>query len=190
MAFESELVVQQLGDFDWRVIEPLRYQGNADAFVVPPGSETDFASIPDIFQWLLPRSGRYTKPAVLHDYLCRHGDEVGCPVEDADGLFRRSMAEMDVPFLRRWVMWAAVRWRSLVKTRFKAGPSDLAQVALVTIAPGLFIIGGGLVVFGLLVGWCVVGAVLALAVALARVLVPPVRARTKPAVRPKLRCAG
>ena len=190
MGFESELVVQQTGDFDWKVMQPLQYRGNTDAIVVPTGSETDFASIPEIFQWLLPRSGRYTKPAVLHDYLCRHGDDVGCPVEDADGVFRRSMAELDVPFLRRWVMWAAVRWRSLFNSRFKAGLSDLPQVLLVTVAPGLFIITGGLVVFVLLFAWFLIESLWALIVALARALVPPVRARTKPAVRPKLRWAA
>lgn len=32
-------------------------------------------------------------------------------------MFRRAMRELDVAFLRRWMMWAAVRWASL----FKAG---------------------------------------------------------------------
>ena len=101
-----------------------------------------------------------------------------------------TMAEMEVPFLKRWVMWAAVRWRSLVKSRLRAGPSDLPQVLLVTIAPGLFIIAGGLVVFALLFGWFVIEGVWALAVTALRALVPPARAHTKPAVRPKLRWTG
>jgi hypothetical protein len=190
MEFETQLVVEQLDDIDWKVMQPLRYQGNSDSFVVPTGSQTDFASVPKIFQWLLPRSGRYTKPAVLHDFLCRRGDQVGCPVNDADGIFRRSMAEMQVPFLKRWVMWAAVRWRSLVITRFKAGPSDIPQVVLVTIAPGLFIIAGGLVVFVLLFAWFLIEIIWAMFFALLRAVVPPVRARTKPTVRPKLRWTG
>jgi hypothetical protein len=34
---------------------------------------------------------------------------------DADGTFRRAMRELRVPFLRRWMMWAAVRWGALTK---------------------------------------------------------------------------
>jgi Protein of unknown function (DUF1353) len=34
---------------------------------------------------------------------------------DADGIFRQAMRELGVPFLRRWIMWAAVRWGALTK---------------------------------------------------------------------------
>ena len=186
MGFTTELVVQQLDDFNWKLEQPLRYRGRVDLFVVPTGSETDFASIPKIFQWLLPRSGRYTKPAVLHDYLCRHPKESKCTVEDADGLFRRSMAELEVPFLRRWIMWTAVRWRSLLASGFRAGPEDLPQMLLVTIAPGLFVIAGGLVVLAMLLAFLVIELVVALVMALIQRFVPPVRKSTKRVVSPKL----
>jgi len=187
MGFTTELVVEQIGDLDWRLVEPLRYEGHSDTFEVPTGSETDFASVPGIFQWLVPRSGRYTKPAVLHDFLCRHGDERGCDLADADGIFRRAMAELGVAFLRRWIMWGAVRWRSLFKTRFAAGPGDLPQLLLVSVAPGIFVVAGGLVVFALLLVWYLAELVVAGLVALLRALVPPMRVRTKPTVRPKVR---
>jgi len=190
MAFTSDLVVRQVGDVDWEVVQPLRYEGNTDMFEVPKGSTTDFASVPFVFEWLLPRTGRYTKPAVLHDYLCRHGDEVGCPVQDADGIFRRAMAELDVPFLRRWVMWAAVRWRSLIGSHFRAGPGDLPQVLLTTLMPGLLVTAGGLVVLGLLLGWFLVESVVALLMLVLQWLVPPVRTRTKPVTRPQVRWAA
>jgi len=190
MGFTTELVVQQLGDFDWKVNKPLRYKGRVDTFVVPTGSETDFASIPKIFQWLLPTSGRYTKPAVLHDYLCRNPEKAKCLVEDADGLFRRSMAELKVPFLRRWIMWTAVRWRSLLKSCFRAGPADLPQMLLVTIGPGLFVIVGGLVVLALLLGFLVIEVAAALVLALTQRFVPAVSRSTKRVVTPKLRWAA
>jgi hypothetical protein len=36
---------------------------------VPIGFVTDFASIPRIFWSILPPDGKYTYPAILHDYL-------------------------------------------------------------------------------------------------------------------------
>ena len=87
----------------------LTYRGKEE-FVVPTGMRTDFASVPPRVRWFLPRYGRYTKAAILHDYLWRHRgrrrDRRGQPPR-RDGLFRRVMRELDVPFLRRWIMWAA-----------------------------------------------------------------------------------
>ncbi len=118
MPFEepAEVVVKQQGDKDWEVIAPLKYLGKHDQFVVPIPMLTDFASVPRVFVWLLPRYGRYTKAAILHDYLWRSRASAGeLSWRDADGTFRRAMRELDVAFLRRWMMWAAVRWGSLLK---------------------------------------------------------------------------
>jgi hypothetical protein len=152
MGFTTELLVQQVGDFDWKLVGPLRYEGNREVFEVPTDAETDFASVPAPFQWLIPRSGRYTKAAVLHDYLWRHGKKLKVARADADGLFRRAMADLDVPFLRRWVMWGAVRIASL-KMSIRDGPEDIPQLALVIVFPGLFVGAGGLVVVVLLFGF-------------------------------------
>lgn len=75
-------------------------------------STNDFASAPRPLWWLVPRYGRYTKAAVLHDYLCRNGAtlEPAVHLSDAGGIFRRSMRELKVDFLRRWIRWSAVRW--------------------------------------------------------------------------------
>src|SRR5262249_8024803 len=62
-----------------------------------------------IFTWLLPRYGRYTRPAILHDYLCDLARTGAIDRADADGIFRRAMRELGVPFLKRWLMWTAVR---------------------------------------------------------------------------------
>ena len=115
---DSDPLVRQVGDRDWEITEPLTYRGKEEEFVVPAGMRTDFASVPRAFVWFLPRYGRYTKAAILHDYLWRHrvADGTGrVSRRDADGLFRRVMRELDVPFLRRWIMWAAVRWAALTK---------------------------------------------------------------------------
>ena len=108
MAFESDVVVREVDDNTWELVDELRYAGNTDRFVVPAGFRTDFASVPRVFVWLIPKYGRYTKAAILHDHLCDEAKADRFDRDDADGLFRRAMRELGVSFLRRWVMWGAV----------------------------------------------------------------------------------
>ena len=57
---------------------------------------TDFASVPRFFVWFIPRYGRYTKAAIIHDHLWR--DQVGKGAicfRDADGLFRQAMRSLE-----------------------------------------------------------------------------------------------
>jgi hypothetical protein len=163
MAFVTELVVRQTGDDDWELVEDLVYEGRRERFVVPKRAATDFASVPQPFRWLIPTSGRHSKAAVLHDYLWRAEPRV-CTYEEADGLFRRALHDLEVPLLRRWIMWAAVRWVSLFRTRFTDGGRDGWRATLVTIFPGLFVAAGGAIVLLLLLGFAVfewVGLVIA-----------------------------
>lgn len=112
----SEVVVRQIGDAEWETECPLIYKGRIQEFRVPKYMKTDFASVPRVFVWFLPRYGRYTKAAIVHDYLWRVRAAAGMMRwRDADATFRRAMRELDVAFLRRWIMWAAVRWGALLK---------------------------------------------------------------------------
>ncbi|UFU01677.1 DUF1353 domain-containing protein [Ruania suaedae] len=82
-------------------------------FVVPIDLErfrTDFASVPWIFTWLVPRSGRYAAAAVLHDAIVVEGDYDGPVIDrvEADRIFRVALRELGTPVLRSWLMWAAV----------------------------------------------------------------------------------
>jgi len=100
----------------WRLLKEIDYRGNRQEFQVPVGETTDFASVPKLFVWFLPRYGKYTKAAVLHDHLWSKEIEKGTITRlEADGLFRQAMRELGVAFLRRWIMWAAVRWGALTK---------------------------------------------------------------------------
>ena len=108
MPFESDVVVREVDDTTWRLVEALRYEGAREHFEVPVGFETDFASVPRAFVWLIPKYGRYTKCAILHDFLCEESKSGRFDRDDADGIFRRTMRELGVSFLRRWIMWAAV----------------------------------------------------------------------------------
>jgi hypothetical protein len=119
---DSEVRVKELEHSDWELLRILEYKGNRDRFEVPEGLETDFASVPRVFVWFLPRYGRYTKAAILHDYLWRDAVPAGeLTLAAADGIFRRAMWELGVPFLRRWLMWGAVRIGALTKPGGRKG---------------------------------------------------------------------
>jgi hypothetical protein len=118
----SVVVVKQVDDRNWEVREALRYRANREVFEVPVGQGTDFASVPRPFVWFLPRYGAYTMAAILHDYLWRVRAANGkMRWIEADGVFRRAMRELHVPFLRRWIMWGAVRWAALFKPGGRSG---------------------------------------------------------------------
>jgi hypothetical protein len=126
--------VQQVDDKIWQLLKEIEYQGARDSFQIPAGQCTDFASVPRIFVWFLPRYGRYTKAAILHDYLWQVEVPKGMSRIDADGLFRQAMRELEVPFLRRWIMWAAVRWASLIKRDGRAEWwKEIPRLVLVTL---------------------------------------------------------
>ena len=73
---------------------------------------------------------------------------------EADGTFRRAMRDLDVPFLKRWILWGAVRWGALVKQGGRKGwlkeaPRVLliSAVALPIVVPPAVVVGAALVVF-------------------------------------------
>jgi len=105
MTFASFVAVVEDGDY-WRLTRPLVYSGARDTFVVPAGFQTDFASVPHWATWLLPRTGRHNRAAVVHDYLCRTGE---VPRLDADRIFLRILRELGVPEWRARAMYLGVR---------------------------------------------------------------------------------
>ena len=134
MPFEpGSLTVRRVDANTWSVVDPLVYQGREERFVVPAGFRTDFATVPRLVVWLVPRFGAYTLAAILHDWLSSEGIRSGAVTSrQADGIFRRVMRESGVPVLRRWLMWAGVRWGALT--------SDLRRPGWLASAPGVLAI--------------------------------------------------
>jgi len=155
MAFEGDVVVTPIlpEGKRWTLVAPFRYHGNQDSFDVPAGFTTDFASVPRIFVWLLPRYGRWTQAAVLHDYLWLLAHRGELSKYDADGIFLRALRELEVPFLRRWIMWTAVRWAAGPTTWFERGPVPVLKMLAVSL-PTLVVVTAPAVVIlaALLVG--------------------------------------
>jgi len=126
--------VREVDDRHWSVLRPFEYQAERERYTVPKGERTDFASVPRPLVWFIPTYGRYTKAAILHDYLCRLVREGKFDRRDADGIFRQAMRSSGVPFLRRWIMWAGVRWGALITSQGRQGwLKDAWQVLLITV---------------------------------------------------------
>ena len=178
----TTVVVEQVDDHDWLTRALIHYTGRTDTFTVPQSSPTDFASVPRVFVWFLPRYGRYTKAAVLHDYLWRECAANGkMPWREADGIFRRAMRELDVPFLRRWIMWSAVRVASLRHRSAWAGWwRDAPRVVLFGVIAAPVVLPPAAVILAALLVWFVVEAVVWVPLKLAQATIRRARPRQPP----------
>lgn len=135
MPFRGEVVVKPIPPVGehWELVQSFDYEGNTDRFTVPAHFVTDFASVPRVFVWLLPRYGRWTQAAVLHDYLWHLAREGKMSKFDADGIFNRALRELGVPYLRRWIMWTAVRWASGPRSWFAEGPVPFLKMLVISV---------------------------------------------------------
>ncbi len=153
MAFETALQVEHMDGHRWRLLKPLKYRGNRQSFEVPTATITDFASVPIVIRWLVPKYGRYNKAAVLHDWLVSPSNLSRPSRRDADGLFRRTMRELGVGFLRRRTMWAAVRiWGGLGASSFV----EQATAIFFAVLAAPFVALGGVAVVALRLAYWVV----------------------------------
>jgi hypothetical protein len=84
-----------------------KVNGGGLKITVPKDFETDFASIPRIFWSIMPPVGRYSKAAVLHDYLYHLPN---CSRFLADALFREAMKQLGVSLWKRLVIFYSVRF--------------------------------------------------------------------------------
>ena len=160
----APVAVARVDDTRWALLAALTYRGARDVWTVPAGYVTDFATVPVDMLWLIPRTGRYTAAAVVHDWLLTHEVPAGrVSAVDADGVFRRIMSEQGVPPVRAWLMWCGVRWGAAVNPARRRGwwstaPAVLALsgAALPFLLPAVVGIRLGLLVYTLaerVVGW-------------------------------------
>lgn len=108
----------------WRLEQPLRYEvgclGSGRIIEAPAGFLTDGASVPRLFWPLLPAWGRYSRAAVVHDFLCV-AINAGAPHRfapdrrTADRIFRHAMRVCGVSAVTRWLMWLAVRAEAVAR---------------------------------------------------------------------------
>ena len=130
---ETTLREKDAQGIDFVVVEPITWRGSFDGDHVQVTTSdrftTDLASVPRFLTWVVPRYGQYTKAAIIHDYLCQQepgpvdrGETYPAPYgpielrdrSDADAVFRKMLAYVEVPWARQWLMWSAVTWATVI----------------------------------------------------------------------------
>jgi len=120
--FLTPLNLQDIDGERFQLLTPLLYRASDKRiWAVEAGFETDFASIPRALWWRYPKSGKWNRAAVLHDWLyVRNGVTRG----QADALFKEALAACDVNWWTRNVFHKAVRaggWKAWNGYRAREG---------------------------------------------------------------------
>lgn len=109
----SPVPLVPFADWDYYyTCKPLEWHANAGVdispadLIVPEGFVTDLASIPPVFWAALPPAARYSYPAILHDYLYWFQP---CKRENADGVLKAAMEDMEVSSAKILAIYSAVR---------------------------------------------------------------------------------
>jgi hypothetical protein len=95
---------------------------------IPADFRSDFASIPQMFQWLIPKLGKWNKAAVVHDWFYKYprlenerGEFItNLTRKQVDDLFYQIMKGSGVSWWKRHAIYRAVRvggWRQWGKYR-------------------------------------------------------------------------
>lgn len=105
----------------FRMLRRIAYLDREHGLLLVPrdlgGFTSDLTSVPMLFTWLVPRTGRHLPPALLHDGLVHgRGEEptyvapAGVVLDrvEADRVFRAAMRDTDTGLVRSWLVWSAV----------------------------------------------------------------------------------
>lgn len=169
--YPADAVLRQRDQTNFTIDEEIVYTGRPAADRDPltwrvgrNHEVTDLASIPPFLTWLIPRYGRHTLAAIVHDHLqdCiadRHGFRLNTAdpevtSAEADYILREAMRPSGVPFVQRWVMWAGVSARTLAWNPVR-NPWYLAVTTLWFVVYGL---GAGILGVGYLLALPIVHA--------------------------------
>ena len=113
-SYTKKLVVSPYGDRQWILNEPFAYytdiMGQRTHIMVPKGFITDFATTPRFIWSLYPPIGRYSKAALLHDYLYVEFDKSTFKNrKTCDLIFKEAMKVSGVDWLTRNIFYWSVR---------------------------------------------------------------------------------
>ncbi|KAA1426090.1 DUF1353 domain-containing protein [Nocardioides antri] len=105
----------------FRMLRRIAYNDEEYGEILVPADldtfDTDFASVPGLLTWLVPKTGAHLPAALIHDGLVGGRDYVATryppdadPIDRvaADLVFRRAMRDSYIPLIRRWLVWSAV----------------------------------------------------------------------------------
>ncbi len=118
-------VVENGGEL-FQLREPIGYWDAEVGGVIVPADldvfRTDLTSVPQIFTWLVPKSGTHLPAALVHDGLVHKPEEPQTYVADqvidrstADRIFRDGMRDLGATWVLRWLVWTAVATATMVE---------------------------------------------------------------------------
>ena len=138
--------LQQENHKQFRLLSTIRYTGSLtgleqfqehpnydDIRVVTPADlepGTDLVSVPKPLRWFAGRYGDHTAAALVHDrFIGIEKSGLPKPIPQmhdahADRFFRFMLHDTGIPWIRRWIMWAGVAFR----TRFNAFRTDARPI--------------------------------------------------------------
>ncbi len=121
----------------------------ARTFTPTDENATDLASIPPFMRWFENTYGSHTLAAIIHDELIVGTPNGGALKSDtlSDRFFRHMLEASGVPWLKRWIIWAAVALRS----RWAAGGWRRVTIVVWTLV-ALAGIGSFLTAVAMLIG--------------------------------------
>lgn len=91
----------------FQLLYPVQYVYGDQAWTVPAGVTTDFASIPGIGRIFLPKWGLYGWAAIWHDWA--YAGHTDLSRHEIDRTFLRFMKVRDVPSWQQFFIYTAVR---------------------------------------------------------------------------------
>ena len=147
----EKALIDKLEAGGWSTAEARTAVDNARTISPPRENPTDLASIPRFMRWFENSYGVHTLAAIIHDRLICATRDTGALRSDtlSDRFFREMLGSAGVPWLKRWLMWAAVA----IRTRFAAGGirrfSVLLWIVLAIIGITSFVVAVGSLWFGL-----------------------------------------
>lgn len=114
------------GGEEWAMMRRIAYRDrHLGELLVPRATEsfrTDLTSVPALFTWLVPKTGRHLPATLVHDGLVHPPDDVtyvsteGHVVlrAEADRVLRDALADTGTGVIRRWLIWSAVAAATMV----------------------------------------------------------------------------
>ena len=150
---ELERFLNPMGKELYLLKTHLSYQDTEFGVIIVPAREvesmeTDFASIPQVFTWLIPKSGKLLAAALIHDGLTPPSAQTytGPPVtqRDADRILRDAMRDLGTGWIQRWLVWTSVAIATEGKEAahaWKSLPGALRLLRLFVLIGGILLLG-------------------------------------------------
>jgi len=97
----------------WELLAPFQYnRDNGEVIIAPTGFKTDYASKPAFcLSWIGSPTDEAGAAAVIHDFLC---EKATWGRAKTDRIFYEAMRDSDVSYLKRTVMYWAVRLHDII----------------------------------------------------------------------------